>query len=111
MAPAQHMYPMPNHVGAAAIGLLACLAWTSPALTDDLIPHLKGTWCDVSDEKSLPSDVVRIGMSRPNEITLSPVVTCDIDEIFEQQGDNHYVVRTSCWLIATKGRSNGQTQR
>jgi len=87
---------MRNHTGVAVIGLLACFAWTSPAFAVDLIPQLKGNWCDVRNEKDAPTDVVRVGIIRPNEITLTPAVICNIDEIFEQQGDTHFVVSTSC---------------
>ena len=87
---------MRNYTGVAVIGLLACFAWTSPVLAADLIPQLKGNWCDVRNEKDAPTDVVRVGITRPNEITLSPAVICNIDEIFEQQGDTHFVVSTSC---------------
>ena len=93
MATKQHMR---NHADVAVIGLLACLAWTSPALAADLVPQLKGNWCDVRDDKDAPTEVVRVGITRPNEITLSPAVICNIDEIFEQQGDTHFVVLASC---------------
>ena len=87
---------MRNHTPVPVIGLLACLAWTSPALAADLIPELKGNWCDVRDEKHAPTGVVRVGISRPDEISLSSAVTCNIDEIFEQRGDTHYVVAAAC---------------
>ena len=93
MVPGQNMR---NHAGVAVIGLLPCLAWTSPVLAADLIPELKGNWCDVRDEKDAPAEVVRVGISRPNEISLSAAVTCNVDEIFEQQSDTHYVVAAPC---------------
>ena len=87
---------MRNYTGVAVIGLLACFAWISPALAVDLIPQLKGNWCDVRNEKDAPTEVVRVGITRPNEISLSPAVICNIDEIFEKQGDTHHVVAASC---------------